>query len=214
VPSNSAILAFAASAFAIIIIPGPSVLFVVSRAVAHGRRAAVLTVVGNAGGAYAQAILVAVGLGAVVERSAAVYHTVKLVGAVYLVYLGIRMIRERRATTGATLAAGSTPALRPLQLLRDGFVVGIANPKLIVFFAAILPHFVERGGAPAGLQMAVLGAVFVAIALVCDSTWGLLAGTAREWLTTSPARVERLAAAGGVVIVGLGARLALSGRAD
>ncbi len=212
-PPTSALLAFAASAFAIIIIPGPSVLFVVSRAVAHGRRAALLTVVGNAGGAYTQALLVAIGLGAIVERSAAMYHAVKLVGAAYLVYLGIRMIRERRATTGVVLGR-PTRTLRPTELLRDGFVVGIANPKLIVFFAAILPHFVERGGAPASLQMAVLGAVFVVIALVCDSTWGLLAGTARTWFTSSPSRIERLTAAGGTVIVGLGARLALSGRSD
>jgi threonine/homoserine/homoserine lactone efflux protein len=213
VPPTSALLAFAASAFAIIIIPGPSVLFVVSRAVAHGRRAAVLTVVGNAGGAYTQALLVAIGLGAIVERSAAVYHAVKLVGAAYLVYLGIRMIRERRATTGVTLGVpGRT--LRPTELLRDGFVVGVANPKVIVFFAAILPHFVERGGAPAELQMAVLGAIFVMIALICDSTWGLLAGTARTWFTNSPSRIERLTAVGGTVIIGLGARLALSGRSD
>ena len=212
-PPTSALLAFAASAFAIIIIPGPSVLFVVSRAVAHGRRAAVLTVFGNAGGAYTQALLVAIGLGAIVERSAAIYHAVKLVGAAYLVYLGIRMIRERRATTGVALGAPSR-ALRPAELLRDGFVVGVANPKVIVFFAAFLPHFVERGGAPAGLQMAVLGAVFVAVALVCDSTWGLLAGTARTWFTRSPTRIERLTAAGGTVIIGLGARLALSGRSD
>ena len=212
-PPTSALLAFAASAFVLIIIPGPSVLFVVSRAVAHGRRAALLTVVGNAGGAYTQALLVAIGLGAIVERSAAVYHAVKLVGAAYLVYLGIRMIRERRATTGVVLGS-PTRTLRNTELLRDGFVVGVANPKLIVFFAAILPHFVERGGAPAGLQMAVLGAVFVVIALVCDSTWGLLAGTARTWFTSSPSRIERLTAAGGTVIVGLGARLALSGRSD
>jgi threonine/homoserine/homoserine lactone efflux protein len=213
VPPTSALLAFAASAFVLIIIPGPSVLFVVSRAVAHGRRAAVLTVFGNAGGAFTQALLVAIGLGAIVERSAAVYHAVKLFGAAYLVYLGIRTIRERRATTGITLGR-PTRTLRNTELLRDGFVVGVANPKVIVFFAAFLPHFVERGGAPAGLQMAVLGAVFVVIALVCDSTWGLLAGTARTWFTSSPSRIERLTATGGTVIVGLGARLALSGRSD
>ncbi len=172
-----------------------------------------LTVFGNAGGAYAQALLVAIGLGAIVERSAAVYHAVKLVGAAYLVYLGIRMIRERRATTGVVLGR-PTRTLRPTELLRDGFVVGIANPKVIVFFAAILPHFVERGGAPAEMQMAVLGAVFVAIALVCDTTWGLLAGTARTWFASSPSRIERLTAVGGTVIIGLGARLAVSGRSD
>ena len=141
------------------------------------------------------------------------YHAVKLVGAAYLVYLGIRMIRERRATTGVVLGR-PVRALRSTELLRDGYVVGVANPKVIVFFAAFLPHFVERDGAPAGLQMAVLGGVFVVVALVCDTTWGLLAGTARAWFTTSPKRIERLTAAGGTVIVGLGARLALSGRSD
>ena len=96
----------------------------------------------------------------------------------------------------------------------DGFVVGVANPKVIVFFASILPQFVEPDGAPAALQMAMLGAVFIAIALVCDSTWGLLAGTARQWFARSPRRIERLAATGGAVTVGLGLRLALVRRAD
>ena len=85
---------------------------------------------------------------------------------------------------------------------------------MIVFFAAILPHFVERGGAPAELQMAVLGADLRRDRAVCDTTWGLLAGTARTWFTSSPSRIERLTAVGGTVIIGLGARLALSGRSD
>ena len=138
----------------------------------------------------------------------------KLVGAAYLVYLGIRMIRERRATTGVALGApGRT--LRPTELLRDGFVVGVANPKVIVFFAAILPHFVERGGAPAELQMAVLGGDLrrdrARSATARGGCWPV---RPRTWFTNSPSRIERLTAVGGTVIIGLGARLALSGRSD
>jgi threonine/homoserine/homoserine lactone efflux protein len=211
VPPLHSITAFAALAFALIVVPGPSVMFVVSRAVALGRRAAVATVVGNAIGAYVQVIAVAVGLGAIVERSIVVFTVVKLVGAAYLVYLGVQAIRHRRALSSVI---GVTSAKPRRSLITDGFVVGLANPKTTVFFAAILPQFVERGGAPAGLQMLVLGLIFVAIALVSDTTWGFAAGTARDWFARSPRRLERLGAAGGAVIIGLGVRLAVSGRSD
>ena len=212
VPSPHDVAAFAALAFAIIIVPGPSVMFVVGRAVALGRRAALLTVAGNAAGAYTQVVLVALGLGAIVERSAVVFHTVKLVGAAYLVWLGVQAIRRRGAAGAAVEAvAGAAPARRR-SIVADGYVVGLANPKTTVFFAAILPQFVDRDGGPAGLQMAVLGLVFTAIALVCDSTWGVAAGTARAWFARSPKRLELLGATGGVVMIGLGVRLALTGR--
>jgi threonine/homoserine/homoserine lactone efflux protein len=213
VPTLHSTTAFAAVAFAIIIVPGPSVMFVVSRAVAFGRRAALLTVAGNAAGAYTQVVLVALGLGAIVERSAVVFHTIKLVGAAYLVWLGVQAIRQRRAAGDVVVTPTADP-VRRRSIVTDGYVVGLANPKTTVFFAAILPQFVERGGPPAGLQMAALGLVFVAIALVCDSTWGLAAGTARDWFARSPRRLQALGAAGGVAIIGLGVRLALTGRRD
>jgi threonine/homoserine/homoserine lactone efflux protein len=100
------------------------------------------------------------------------------------------------------------------SLFVDGFVVGVANPKTIVFFAAILPQFVQAGGAPAGLQMMALGVIFAVIALASDSVWGLAAGTARTWFVRSPRRLEAVGALGGVAIVGLGVRLALTNRAD
>jgi threonine/homoserine/homoserine lactone efflux protein len=212
VPSSSSLLAFSAAAFALIVVPGPSVLFVVSRALAHGRRAALLTVVGNAAGAYVQVLFVALGLGALVERSIVVYNAVKLAGAAYLVYLGVQAIRHRREASFD--ASQLVVPKSPWRLVRDGFVVGVANPKVIVFFAAILPQFVDEGGAPAGVQMAVLGLIFVAIALVSDSTWGMVSGTARQWLGGRPQRMERLSAFGGTVIIGLGLRLALTGRKD
>jgi threonine/homoserine/homoserine lactone efflux protein len=214
VPSVSSFAAFAAISFAIIIIPGPSVMFVVGRALSLGRRAALVTVMGNAAGFYVQVLLVAVGLGAVVERSVAVFNAIKLVGAAYLVWVGVQAIIHRKRNAAQTMTVEGTATLAHRSLFVDGFVVGVANPKTIVFFAAVLPQFVATGGAPAGVQMIVLGVVFAVIALASDSVWGLAAGTARQWLSRSPGRLEAIGAAGGVAIVGLGVQVALTRRAD
>lgn len=211
-PPASSLVAFAAVSFAIIIIPGPSVMFVVGRALSMGRRAALVTVAGNATGFYVQVVLVAIGLGAIVERSVAVFTAIKLIGAVYLVWVGVRAIIHRRRNAQMAVAVEGAAVVEHRSLFVDGFVVGVANPKTIVFFAAILPQFVETGGAPAGLQMLALGVIFAAIALVSDSVWGLAAGTARQWLVGSPRRLEFVGAAGGVAIVCLGVRLALTRR--
>lgn len=210
--SSHALLAFAATSFLLIVVPGPSVMFVVSRGVALGRRAAVLTVLGNAAGAFTQVLLVAAGLGALVQRSIAVYTAVKLVGAAYLVYLGVQAVRHRHERHLPGVEAAAPRSTR--RLLVDGYVVGVANPKVIVFFAAILTQFVDPDGAPVPLQMAILGLVFVAIALVSDGTWGVLAGTARGWLARRPRRLAALTGTGGLVTIGLGLRLAVSGRAE
>jgi threonine/homoserine/homoserine lactone efflux protein len=212
VPPPDSLLAFAAAAFVLIIIPGPSVLFVVSRGVALGRRAALLSVVGNESGLVVHVVAVAVGLGAVVERSVAVFTVLKLAGAGYLVYLGIKAIRSRRSLR-AVLDVAALPK-RGRRLYGEGFLVGVGNPKVIIFLAAILPQFVDPHGAAPGVQMLVLGLVFIAIALVCDSMWAVAAGSARNALASSPRRMERMGAVGGVVMIGLGVRLALVGRAD
>jgi len=212
VPPIDSVLAFAVAAFVLIIIPGPSVLFVVSRGVALGRRAALLSVLGNEAGLFVHVVAVAVGLGAVVERSAAVFIVLKLAGAAYLVYLGVKAIRSRRSLRGVLDAA--TLPKRGRRLFGEGFLVGVGNPKVIIFLAAILPQFVDRNGGPAGLQMLVLGMLFIVIALICDSVWATAAGSARNAIASSPRGLERMGAAGGVVMIGLGLRLALVGRAD
>ncbi len=211
-PPLSSISAFAALSFVLIFVPGPSVMFVVSRAVALGRRAALVTVLGNATGVYVQLLLVAVGLGAIVERSITLFAIIKFAGAVYLVWLGIQAIRHRGRLGSALDGTKAGDSSRAVFI--EGFIVGIANPKAIVFFAAILPQFITPGGAPAGIQMALLGIIFVMIALVSDSLWGVAAGTARQWLVRSPRRLEWLGAGGGTVMILLGAQLALSGRND
>jgi len=212
VPAADRLAAFAAVALALIVVPGPSVLFVISRGVALGRRAALATVVGNAAGVYLQVVGVAYGLGIVLERSAMVFNAIKLAGAAYLVLLGLRAIRHRRRLAGVLDAAVSPKPTR--RILREGFVVGLTNPKAAVFFAAVLPQFTDRAAGHVPLQFLVLGLVFVAIALVCDGAWGVAAGTARSWLARSPRRLEALGGTAGVVMIGLGARLALTGRRD
>lgn len=203
---------FALASFLLVVVPGPSVLFVISRGVALGRRAALLTVVGNAAGIYLQVVAVAAGIGSVIERSVVLYGALKLAGAAYLVYLGVQAIRHRR-----DLSTAFDPVIAPRapsRILREGFVVGITNPKGIVFFTAILPQFVNPELAPVPLQMLLLGAVSVTIALVSDGLWGLAAGSARQWLAGRPRRLEILGGTGGVIMIGLGLRLAMTGRRD
>jgi threonine/homoserine/homoserine lactone efflux protein len=209
-PTGS-LAAFAVTSALLIIVPGPSVLFVISRGVALGRRAALLTVAGNAAGVFVQVVAVAAGLGAVLERSALLFDAVRLVGAAYLVYLGVQAVRHRRELSTVIDVTATRPRT---HILREGFVVGLTNPKLVVFFTAVLPQFVDPAGGAVPLQLLVLGTIFVGLALVLDSCWGLAAGTARAWLSGAPHRLERLGGAGGLVILGLGLRLAVTGRKD
>ena len=205
-------LALAAAAFVMIVIPGPSVLFVISRGVTLGRRAGLATVLGTELGIVVQVAAVAAGVGAIVSRSIVVFTAIKLIGAVYLIYLGVQAVRHRRSLANA-FAAGVEP--KPiLRIVREGFVVGATNPKMIVFLTAILPQFVDRDSGHVGTQILVLGLVCVVIALVCDSVWALAAGSARDWLVRRPERLSAIASTGGVVIIGLGVRLAISGRKD
>jgi threonine/homoserine/homoserine lactone efflux protein len=210
--SSHNVLGFALLALVIIVVPGPSVLFVVSRGVALGRRAALATVVGNALGLYAQVVAVALGLGAILQQSILVFEAVKLAGAAYLVYLGVRAWRARHELAEAL--AQPLVSRAGTRIVREGFVVGVSNPKSALLFAAILPQFVDVAAGAVPLQMLALGTLAVGIALVSDSTWALAAGTARAWLARSPRRLSALGGAGGLVMIGLGVRLAFVGRDD
>jgi len=206
------LLAFTLTAFVLIAIPGPSVLFTVSRAIALGRTAGVATVAGNAVGTFAQVVAVAFGIGPLVERSVAVFTVLKLAGACYLMFLGVQAIRHRRslaAALGAEVERKTT-----VKMMADGFAVGATNPKVIVFFAAMLPQFVDRQAGHVPVQIIALGAIFAGIALLSDSTWALAAGTVRAWLSSSPRRLEALGGTGGLLMIGIGARLALTGHND
>ncbi len=206
------LLAFLLLSSALIVVPGPNVLFVVSRSLQLGRAAGVATAVGGQIGVYAQVAAVAFGIGVLVERFVAVFTVIKLGGAAYLVCLGVQAVRHRRSLTGAL---GATVAKKtPLRTLRDGFLVGVTNPKAMVFFAAVLPQFADRPAGHVPLQMLLLGAIFIGIAVVSDSGWAVAAGTARAWLARSPRRLELIGGTGGLVMIGIGASLAITGRTD
>jgi threonine/homoserine/homoserine lactone efflux protein len=210
----SHVLAYAAVVSVVIAVPGPSVLFTISRALTVGRRAALLTVAGNETGLCVQVVAVAFGVGAVLERYAQILTAVKLAGAAYLVFLGVQAVRHR--TSMAEALAANLPPVTPLRAIRDGFAVGVANPKSIVFLVVGLPEFVSRapGHLPVPAQMLILGALFPVIALVLDGLWAIVADTARRWLVRSPRRLALIGGTGGLVMIGLGVSVAVTGRKD
>jgi threonine/homoserine/homoserine lactone efflux protein len=212
VPSTSHLLAFAVTALVIIVVPGPSVLFVFGRALGLGRTAGVATVVGNTLGEYVQVLAVAFGIGALAERSVLMFTVLKLAGAVYLVYLGVQAIRDRHSLV-ATLA-GPVERKSVARITLDGFFVGATNPKTVVFLAAILPQFIDRSAGDVPAQILLLGAIFSGIALISDSAWALAAGSARSWLARSPRRLSALGGTSGLIMIGLGTALAVGGRKD
>lgn len=211
-PTTHQVFSFAIAAFIIIIIPGPSVLFVIGRGISLGRRAALATVFGNAVGATVCAALVSFGLGPVISRSVTFFTVMKIVGALYLVSLGWKSFRDRRKL--AAVLDATVVSMGTRRIIAQGFIVGITNPKIYVFFAAVLPQYVEPDSGSTWLQMIILGLVFSAIALVSDSMWGLLAGSVRQWVARSPKRLEAIGGLGGLAVMGLGVRLALTGRSN
>jgi threonine/homoserine/homoserine lactone efflux protein len=210
--SADRLLAFAVVSSLLIVVPGPSVLFVIGRALAQGRRAALTTVVGNALGANVLVAAVAFGIGSVVERSVLIFTALKLAGAAYLIYLGVKAWRERRSVPAEF--TGDGPARGSLRTLWDGFAVGITNPKTIVFFAAVLPQFVDHTQGNVVAQMLVLGLVFNLIAVTFDSMWGLTAAAARGWFARSPRRLSQVGGVGGLTMIGLGVTVAVTGHRE
>jgi len=206
------IIGFAFAALVIIVVPGPSVLFAVSRGVALGPRAALATTAGNTAGALLLAWLVSAGLGGIIATSLTAFTIVKLAGAAYLVFLGVQMWRHRGDLPAAL--AGKVERIPTRRIVRDGFVVGVTNPKVVVFFGAVLPQFVDPDGAPVWLQMGVLSLVFAAIAMVSDGTWGVAAGSAQRWFARRPQRLVHVGGAGAFAVMALGVKLALTGRDD
>ena len=206
-PEN--LLTFTLAALVLIVIPGPSVLFTIGRALALGRRGGLLSVLGNALGMLPAIALVALGVGAVVAQSALLFTALKIVGALYLAYLGVQAIRHRKDASRA-ITDGAPPRSAWRQLA-EGFVVGLTNPKTIAFFVAVLPQFVDVSAGSVPLQLAQLGLVFFVIALLSDGAWALAAAGARSWFGKSPKRIEALTATGGGLMIGLAGALLVTG---
>jgi threonine/homoserine/homoserine lactone efflux protein len=200
---------FAAAAVALLVVPGPAVLYVVTRSIEQGRTAGLVSVLGIQVGGLVHVAAAALGLSALLVQSALAFSIVKYAGAAYLVYLGLR-----RLMSGERLDVGARAAPKPLgRLFRQGIVVNVLNPKTALFFFAFLPQFVDPDGSPVGLQIGFLGLLFIAIALISDGTYAVAAGAAADRLRGSPRflRAERWVS--GSVFVGLGAATALSGHA-
>lgn len=238
-PTHDALLSFLLASLIIIVIPGPTVLFVVGQSLSHGRRKGLTSVLGGATGIIPIIVAVAFGVGTIVAQSIVIFTVVKLLGAAYLVYLGIQGIRRRgignevpskdvpgldpdlaEADPGAADSALTPPSgsagsaaevgARYRSLFLQGFIVGISNPKTIVFFVAVLPQFVSLDAGNVPLQMIILGLAFQALALLSDGSWAFVAGTARSWFAKSPTRMSRVRGVGGGLLVGLGGTLAFA----
>ena len=191
------------AAMIIILAPGPSVLFIIARAIAWGRMTAVATAAGNVTGAFTLSLMVAFGLGPILQRSELAFLAVQVIGGFYLVYLGIDAIRHSKIHAEDMVNQGEVKP-SALRSARDGFWVGALNPKGLVFFAAILPQFLDRDSGNVTAQLVLMGATFSVLAFISDGSWGLIAGTVRQWMATSPARLVTMRRIGGIVMILLG----------
>jgi threonine/homoserine/homoserine lactone efflux protein len=212
--SGSQLVSYAIVSAVLIAIPGPSVLFAVGRALSRGRQLALATVVGNAFGVYVVAVLVSVGLGTVVARSDMLFQIVKYAGAAYLVYLGVQAIRHRRSLAAALDADQPASPGGTLRAARAGFIVGLANPKALILFGAVLPQFVDRAAGHVPAQMLILALVSLVTALASDSAWVVAASAFRRWFTRSRRRLELVGGTGGLMIIAVGISVAATGRKD
>ena len=187
----------------IILAPGPSVLFTIARAIAWGRVAAIATVIGNAAGMFLVSVLVALGIGPLLQRSEILYNGIQWAGGSYLIYLGYAAIAASKVDAAdMQKTVGGKPSF--FTSVRNGFWVGVLNPKSVVFFAAILPQFIDQEKNNVTAQLLLLGAIFALIALISDGSYGLLAGTIRQWLAGDVKRLIFMRLTGGVVMIALG----------
>lgn len=204
------LLSITLACIVLIVAPGPSVMFIVGRALSYGRASALATVAGNSLGAYTAAVLVACGIGLVLRESEAFLSVLRIAGALVLIWLGYKAIRERKAMAPRPAGAAGT---RDLALaMRQGYWVGLTNPKALIVFAVILPQFVRPEAGHATAQMLLLAIAPVAVGLCTDMAWALAATRARNWLSGSRRRNEAVGAVGGTLVMGLGVAMLVSNK--
>lgn len=203
IPIPSRLWEYLIATILIILAPGPSVLFTIARAIAWGRLAAIATVIGNAVGMFLVSVLVALGIGPLLQRSEMLYNGIQWAGGTYLIYLGYAAIAASKVDAAdMQKTVGGKPSF--FTSVRNGFWVGVLNPKSVVFFAAILPQFIDQEKNNVTAQLLLLGAIFALIALISDGGYGLLAGTIRQWLAGDVKRLIFMRLTGGVVMIALG----------
>jgi len=184
----------------IILVPGPSVLFAIGRALVLGTKAALISVFGNALGVGMQILIVALGLGVLIQKSPDVFFVIKVLGALMIGYLGLKAIWQRKKID----LSGSDLFPSGKRVLSESVVVGITNAKTLVFFIAALPSFVDPLTGNPSVQMLVLGAFFLIIGVSSDSVYAIAAGKARNWLGGSDRRLANFRGVGGLALALLG----------
>jgi threonine/homoserine/homoserine lactone efflux protein len=207
-PGGESLLEFLVAALLVLVIPGPGVLYVVTRSIGQGQRAGLVSVLGLSVGALVHVAAATLGLSAILLTSAGAFGVVKALGAGYLIYLGIRTLLGRHPTTDPDVV--QPRSLR--RLFTDGVVVSVLNPKIAVFFLAFLPQFTQPGRGPVPRQVLVLGLLYVALALCTDGAYALLASRLRHRLGRRVIQGPLLRYASGVVYLGLGVSTALANR--
>jgi threonine/homoserine/homoserine lactone efflux protein len=203
-PTGSTLLLFAAASVALLALPGPAVVYVVTRSVDQGRTAGLVSVFGIEAGTFAYALAAAAGLTGLIAASETGFTILKYVGAGYLIYLGVRKLLARDEPLESVPGAHSRLFLR-------GMVVQLLNPKIAIFFLAFLPQFVEPSRGPVAVQILVLGTLFTLLAILTDSAYVLLAGALGGWLRSSRRAGRALAKLSGGIYIGLGVSAALTG---
>ncbi len=199
-PDAASLGLFVLAALLLLVTPGPAVLYIVARSLEQGRRAGLVSMLGVHVGTLVHVAAAAVGVSALLAASATAFGIVKYVGAAYLVYLGVRRIRDGRSV----LAAEQLPA-RPLRrAFLDGVVINVLNPKTALFFLAFLPQFVDVRRGAVGAQLVLLGVLFVLLGLLTDGTYALMAGTAAQWLRAQPRFLASERWISGGMYIGLG----------
>ncbi|MFI0485345.1 LysE family translocator [Actinomadura sp. 9N215] len=175
------LLAFVAASVALIVIPGPNGIYILTRSAAQGYRAGLVSALGVETGTLAHIAFAVLGVSALIAASPVAFNILKFAGVGYLLYLAARTVLRR---SELDLGGGGAPPLPLRRVFRDGIVVNVLNPKVALFFLAFLPQFVTAGAGTAGAraQMMVLGAVFFVLALVLDAGYALAGGAARRWL--------------------------------
>ncbi len=203
-PDTAALLSYLLACFVIVIVPGPSVTVIIANSMKHGTRAGLLNVLGTQLGIVTMIGILAVGFSAVIAGMGSVFEVLRLVGAAYLIWLGIKMWRS-----DGTLGSRETVARPGGSFVLQGFIVLWSNPKALLFFGALIPQFMNPEGS-AALQIVVLGFIFIAVASVCDSAYAFAAGGAGSWLSRERVRLtERIS---GTFLIGGGLWLAFSRR--
>ena len=207
IPEPHTLALFAAAAFLLAVVPGPAVIYIVTQSVDGGRLAGLVSALGIATGGLVHVAFAAVGLSALLLRSAVAFEVVKYAGAAYLIVLGIRRLLAKDVAADPDVIHERSQ----WKLYRQGVVVNVLNPKTALFFFAFLPQFVNPDAGRVGVQIALLGLVFIAVAFTSDAAYALVAGTAGSWLKESRGYVKAQRWVSGSVFVGLGVATALSG---